>query len=133
MLFSGENCVGNILYGDGAEPPVGTGEVPMGGDQADLMGWGTVIDGSGSNHVDTPRTARATIMDYDECEAYYFGLDDNQICLDTSDSKPGPCTVSCQLLHQAHIQKGKDRLSLCLLYTSPSPRDRQKSRMPSSA
>ena len=25
------------------------------------------------------------------------------------------------------------RLSLCLLYTSPSPRDRQKSRMPSSA
>ena len=26
-----------------------------------------------------------------------------------------------------------DILSLCLLYTSPSPRDRQKSRMPSSA
>ena len=25
------------------------------------------------------------------------------------------------------------RLSICLLYTSPSPRDRQKSRMPSSA
>ena len=28
-----------------------------------------------------------------------------------------------------HFQLGKD----CLLYTSPSPRDRQKSRMPSSA
>ena len=26
-----------------------------------------------------------------------------------------------------------ERLHLCLLYTSPSPRDRQKSRMPSSA
>ena len=26
-----------------------------------------------------------------------------------------------------------DRIALCLLYTSPSPRDRQKSRMPSSA
>ena len=26
-----------------------------------------------------------------------------------------------------------ERLELCLLYTSPSPRDRQKSRMPSSA
>ena len=25
------------------------------------------------------------------------------------------------------------KLSICLLYTSPSPRDRQKSRMPSSA
>ena len=27
----------------------------------------------------------------------------------------------------------KDKLISCLLYTSPSPRDRQKSRMPSSA
>ena len=31
-----------------------------------------------------------------------------------------------------HIIKGK-KCSCCLLYTSPSPRDRQKSRMPSSA
>ena len=28
---------------------------------------------------------------------------------------------------------GKGRFQICLLYTSPSPRDRQKSRMPSSA
>ena len=31
------------------------------------------------------------------------------------------------------IYKGLDITRLCLLYTSPSPRDRQKSRMPSSA
>ena len=30
------------------------------------------------------------------------------------------------------IYKGK-KIDICLLYTSPSPRDRQKSRMPSSA
>ena len=29
--------------------------------------------------------------------------------------------------------KERERRELCLLYTSPSPRDRQKSRMPSSA
>ena len=29
--------------------------------------------------------------------------------------------------------KIKGRIQICLLYTSPSPRDRQKSRMPSSA
>ena len=29
--------------------------------------------------------------------------------------------------------KEVNRIKLCLLYTSPSPRDRQKSRMPSSA
>ena len=32
-----------------------------------------------------------------------------------------------------HDNKKKDQLRACLLYTSPSPRDRQKSRMPSSA
>eukprot|EP01015_Nassula_variabilis_P033840 TRINITY_DN821_c0_g1_i5.p1 TRINITY_DN821_c0_g1~~TRINITY_DN821_c0_g1_i5.p1 ORF type:complete len:113 (-),score=45.37 TRINITY_DN821_c0_g1_i5:13-351(-) len=32
---------------------------------------------------------------------------------------------------QINIRKGKQ--IICLLYTSPSPRDRQKSRMPSSA
>ena len=31
------------------------------------------------------------------------------------------------------MKKMKDTSSTCLLYTSPSPRDRQKSRMPSSA
>ena len=30
-------------------------------------------------------------------------------------------------------RKDKDKYKPCLLYTSPSPRDRQKSRMPSSA
>ena len=30
-------------------------------------------------------------------------------------------------------QKGTEQYEICLLYTSPSPRDRQKSRMPSSA
>ena len=35
----------------------------------------------------------------------------------------------------ALYQVGKDGINdnICLLYTSPSPRDRQKSRMPSSA
>ena len=31
------------------------------------------------------------------------------------------------------FQKGFGQVQDCLLYTSPSPRDRQKSRMPSSA
>ena len=42
-------------------------------------------------------------------------------------------------LHSGHIAYFKEakklgtKLIVCLLYTSPSPRDRQKSRMPSSA
>ena len=32
-----------------------------------------------------------------------------------------------------HYGKGPKKSKTCLLYTSPSPRDRQKSRMPSSA
>ena len=34
---------------------------------------------------------------------------------------------------QIHIDGPRSKLEICLLYTSPSPRDRQKSRMPSSA
>ena len=37
------------------------------------------------------------------------------------------------LLKQKSSPMGRAGLLLCLLYTSPSPRDRQKSRMPSSA
>ena len=44
----------------------------------------------------------------------------------------------CRLCHQAnetlhHLMTDCEATSTCLLYTSPSPRDRQKSRMPSSA
>ena len=35
--------------------------------------------------------------------------------------------------HKLDPYRPLDRLDACLLYTSPSPRDRQKSRMPSSA
>ena len=35
--------------------------------------------------------------------------------------------------HDKAIEYAKQWLETCLLYTSPSPRDRQKSRMPSSA
>ena len=37
------------------------------------------------------------------------------------------------LYDEGLLLKFKDRHERCLLYTSPSPRDRQKSRMPSSA
>ena len=35
--------------------------------------------------------------------------------------------------HQGVISPETGHINVCLLYTSPSPRDRQKSRMPSSA
>src|SRR5665213_3615176 len=46
---------------------------------------------------------------------------------------PRPCVgrVDRALIADLHGERGADRP--CLLYTSPSPRDRQKSRMPSSA
>ena len=36
-------------------------------------------------------------------------------------------------IHLYYIVRDQIRYNPCLLYTSPSPRDRQKSRMPSSA
>ena len=46
---------------------------------------------------------------------------------------PQDCEVHVLATAEQDIADALDRLSDCLLYTSPSPRDRQKSRMPSSA
>ena len=40
---------------------------------------------------------------------------------------------SVQSIHGDRAQEDPNTPNTCLLYTSPSPRDRQKSRMPSSA
>ena len=47
----------------------------------------------------------------------------------------GLLTESIEAMLSGDIETGKSLLRdyVCLLYTSPSPRDRQKSRMPSSA
>ena len=53
--------------------------------------------------------------------------------------KVGFTCSTFDLLHAGHVmmlreaKSVSDHLIVCLLYTSPSPRDRQKSRMPSSA
>ena len=44
----------------------------------------------------------------------------------------GSITIDEDLLDAANIIEG-ERVQICLLYTSPSPRDRTRSRMPSSA
>ena len=48
---------------------------------------------------------------------------------------PTPVKYYSKEIQQAYrvIEQDAEQALLCLLYTSPSPRDRQKSRMPSSA
>ena len=41
--------------------------------------------------------------------------------------------IQLRRIRRKHFQKYLEAYNSCLLYTSPSPRDRQKSRMPSSA
>ena len=41
--------------------------------------------------------------------------------------------VAATINNMANFEQFKDNLNACLLYTSPSPRDRTRSRMPSSA
>jgi aspartate/glutamate racemase len=51
----------------------------------------------------------------------------NSFYRDRLDARHAPPVVSNE------TEKRGEIISTCLLYTSPSPRDRQKSRMPSSA
>ena len=46
---------------------------------------------------------------------------------------PGQFEVSLTAANEAGVNVTSAIITVCLLYTSPSPRDRQKSRMPSSA
>ena len=57
--------------------------------------------------------------------AYHLALD-----LKASGKGSGKDVV---ILDKNGIASGASGIACCLLYTSPSPRDRQKSRMPSSA
>ena len=45
----------------------------------------------------------------------------------------GPGFMISYILFSLPVGRMVDKFNSCLLYTSPSPRDRQKSRMPSSA
>ena len=49
------------------------------------------------------------------------------------DSLFGECANRIAEKHHVSLVTGTYKVPICLLYTSPSPRDRQKSRMPSSA
>ena len=49
------------------------------------------------------------------------------------DAGTGEGTIISTLLSAAHEQFPEDPIYVCLLYTSPSPRDVEESRMPSSA
>ena len=46
---------------------------------------------------------------------------------------PGGTVENNESPKQACIREVKEELGICLLYTSPSPRDKRQSRMPSSA
>ena len=57
-----------------------------------------------------------------------------KVKVDSTFSKPGNTTISADTLYiLLHAFITTVYADTCLLYTSPSPRDRQKSRMPSSA
>ena len=49
----------------------------------------------------------------------------------------GEITAAAEVMREfsnkVHVEDKRHLVDICLLYTSPSPRDRQKSRMPSSA
>ena len=60
----------------------------------------------------------------------FYGLD--FIHSESSDEKAWPAVEFATFMYSI-IEAGTDPRDICLLYTSPSPRDRQKSRMPSSA
>ena len=64
-----------------------------------------------------------------------FYAQHDQVVKEVKKCDPFGCTVSIVVDNEetTKLREAKPLGKFCLLYTSPSPRDRQKSRMPSSA
>ena len=97
------------------------------------------------NHIDIQKGFHPTFVVADNKRKYVSSLkkhiaEAKDIILATDDDREGEAIAwhICRLFNLS-VEKTKRIIfheiteSACLLYTSPSPRDRQKSRMPSSA
>ena len=74
------------------------------------------------------------------CTALELAKRDYKVTLLESGEIPNPKAASTDISKVVRVEYGADReyfkmaaASICLLYTSPSPRDQRGSRMPSSA
>ena len=82
---------------------------------------GLLFSGSGSNDGSEIQEAVLTMLELDkrECEVVAMAPNIDQMHVVNH--------YTSVVIYYMHL------INICLLYTSPSPRDRQKSRMPSSA
>ena len=62
-----------------------------------------------------------------------IGVDITPVMIDVVDAAVQKAYSGSRQIHWSEVLAGEKAFNACLLYTSPSPRDRQKSRMPSSA
>ena len=88
------------------------------------------VDCCGCNACGDICAQKAITFKNDE-EGFGYPEINNELCTDCH-----LCEKICPILNIKELKKNdyeKPLCYACLLYTSPSPRDRQKSRMPSSA
>ena len=74
------------------------------------------------------------IFEADHEDAVDLIINKNIVAMFQGRSEAGPRALGNRsIMYDPRDPKGKDHVNTCLLYTSPSPRDKTPSRMPSSA
>ena len=73
------------------------------------------------------------VSDSDKLRAIYCTPDGEPVTIKIDHAKDASSFSAIKRMYQELGVEDLEQSRICLLYTSPSPRDRQKSRMPSSA
>ena len=93
-----------------------------------LFSWFGQAEDTLDTDVNQLITAGGTLTDI----VFALNKDDNLIGVDTSSTSPAAVNRLPKVGYYRNLS-AEGVLSFCLLYTSPSPRDKRQSRMPSSA
>ena len=135
VTYTFQNSINNgYLYAGIQVMNTETGYVFTGDGISGLYAYGTQTElGTGTSYIPTDGAAATRNQELCVDATPVINSEEGTLCAEISALTNGGCTRTLSLNSGTSSVIVMIRYRSCLLYTSPSPRDRTRSRMPSSA